>query len=59
MKCPECNKEIVRVDSAEADGEYYHVEDTEWLVTPTREDPGILVPKKNTVPAVCVHHSEE
>lgn len=51
--CPNCGKKIVRVDYPD-DGDFYHVEDTEWGIEPNSEDPGFLVAKENTYPAsIC------
>lgn len=55
MKCPICNKPVCAVDyPIYAMGNYYHVEDTEWVVYPEDDDPGVIGAKAGAVPIdVC------
>ena len=45
--------QIVKTDT---DGMYYRNEDTEWLVQPTDDDPGILAPKAG---AICLGETKK
>lgn len=51
MKCKSCGKQTVRIDCPiESFNERYHIEDTEWSIVPSNEDPGLLVAKPGTIP---------
>jgi hypothetical protein len=45
--CGNCGKDVTRSDT---DGLYYHLEDLEWEVRPSEDDPGVLGPKEGAIP---------
>ena len=61
MKCSVCGKDTVTIDYPVP--EVYHIEDTEWGIHPNESgepgDPGMLVAKPNTRPALCCTEGEQ